>query len=416
MMTLPTFKALVTPAAPILYFLAAVAWYSLALRFYRFRHAIVPVMVLFNWFSLRAVNYWPNEGFGSFWGLVVCIWATHASSTVLLEAPRLTIDGLGPLQSLPWYTQAWETWLNPRLIFTSGAERQTKRPRYGKGTQQSMWSFIVEKSAKLAVYSAIFFYLVPNFIFPTPFAPLAATDFDSTRQTYFRRLLIPGYGEPVTARETYIRAIFTVIWALNGYLFVDGGHCVLALFFVVVLRVHSPSDWRPIYGSLSHASSLRGFWGKFWHRLVVIPYSNFGQFVATSAFGLKPSSPLTKLIISAFIFTLSGMEHSLTAWNINDKLWHLDTWFFVLQFVACAAETAVVGSATMTLLARTGPFKNRLVRKVIGFGWVFLFFFWSAPKWQYPRLDLVVKEMAAPQVDQDLVPDWWLEQLEKLNL
>lgn len=306
--------------------------------------------------------------------------------------------------------------MNPRMLFTNRVENLNQRPRHGGGSHQSMWAFIVEKCAKLAVYSAIFLFVVPRFVFPTPFEPLSLEDFDTTRQIYFRRLLIPGYGEPVTARETYIRVIFTVIWALNGYLLVDGGHCVLALFFVVVLRAHSPSDWRPIYGSLRHASSLRGFWGKFWHRLVVIPYSNFGQYVATTGFGLKQGSPLTKLIISAFIFTLSGMEHSLTAWNVNDKLWHLDTWFFVLQFLACAAETAVLGSATMTLLASTGPFRNRMVRKLMGFGWVFLFFFWSAPKWQYPKLDLIIKEMAPPQVDTDLVPDWWLEQLEKLNM
>ncbi len=377
--------------APVVPFVASNAVYALALRSYRERWLWLAPLLYCHYLSLLGSSYWPAGGLDSLWALLICIWTSHSVSLLFLEDHAFQVDGRGAFEKQTWYWKYWISWNNVRLLFTSRAENRTRRLT-ASCEGQSRYSFAAHRVAKLALYWAWNNHIQAH-VLPGPFVPLYAADFDPTRQVFFRRILLDQQN-PVTLREVALRAVFALFWAVGGYVLVDGAHSALSLFFVVVLRVNKPHEWPPIYGSLRHAHSLRGFWGKFWHRLVVIPYGNIGKLLAERCLGFQPASLPHKLIVACAIFVISGMSHAVAAWQLGDHAcWHLDIWWFFLNFVASAAESAV----SFKLSRKTGLYDaprsgiqalldNSIVRKCLGFAWVFLFFFWSVPKWQYPKL------------------------------
>lgn len=372
------------PIIPLTNLCISIAIYALALDARSKRWIWLAPLLCFQYLALATTDQWPNNGIDSLWGLLVCIWISHSISVLLLEDRDLLVDTIWAAGKRPWYWQAWMTWNNPRLLGISREERHTPRPFLG---QHSLAIFTFVRSGKVAAYLLASTYVQP-LIIPGAFMPFLATDFDEIRQTYFRRILLEP--ESITARETTLRAVFAIFWAWGAYAMVDGAHSALSVVFVSILRVDQPNQWPPIFGSMRDTQSLRKFWGAFWHRLVVLPYSNYGKFIAERAFGFRPGSSPHKLLVAFTIFFISGVAHAVVAWQLGDQCgWHLDIWWFCLNFVASAAES-IVGSKFLRSSGKpqTGP-NRRLathLRTCCGYGWVYAFFFWSVPKWQYPKV------------------------------
>lgn len=400
MLAMPTSHTWLGPAMPLVPFFISIVIYSLVLRSYRQRWLWLAPLLYCDYLAFSGSAYWPKDGIDSLWGLLICIWTFHSLSVLFLEDHTFLVEGKGVFEKQTWCWKFWATWNNPRLLFTSRAENRTPG---ALREDQSLSAFAAGRLAKLVIYWILSHHVQP-LILPGPFVPLYAADFDGTRQTYFRRILF-DQQHPITARETSLRAIFAFFWAMGAYVMVDGIHSALSLLFVVVLRVDHPGEWPPIYGDLRKAHSLRGFWGQFWHRLVVIAYGNIGKLFAEQCLGLRPASLPYKSIVACFIFVLSGVAHAAVAWQLGDRCcWHLDIWWFFLNFVASATESFVC----ITLSRHACPFgaprsqkpaflDSSITRKCLGFAWVFLFFFWSVPKWQYPKLYSIIMELSNPK-------------------
>lgn len=239
---------------------------------------------------------------------------------------------------------------------------------------------------------------VQPLVFPGAFMPFQPSDFDNVRQTYLRRLFSSSH--PIALGETRLRATFAIFWAWSAYAAVDGAHAALSVLLVVVLRLDQPHEWPPIYGHLRDASSLHGFWGKFWHRLVALPYGNYGKWIAEKVFGLQPRSSLHKLVVAFAIFLISGLTHSAVAWQLGGCGWYSDVWWFCMNFMANALEGAVWTKILhCTAMPHDGsvPRLRYFVQKCLGFMWVFAFFFWSVPKWQCPKVHCLFADVASSQ-------------------
>lgn len=122
------------------------------------------------------------------------------------------------------------------------------------------------------IYATLQLY---NYLFNN-FVELEGTDFLPTKFTYFRRL------PTVTLRETLIRTWLVCYWTAYSVALYTGFHDVLALFFVGTC-LDSPTEWPPLFGSIKDATSIRGFWGKFWHRLVYRSYTSYGVFISKNS-------------------------------------------------------------------------------------------------------------------------------------
>ena len=103
------------------------------------------------------------------------------------------------------------------------------------------------------------------------------------------------------------------------------------------------------------------------------------------------------MCVAFVVFLLSGIAHAAAAWRLGDRFWALDIAWFVVCFAAGAFESVVVGLLRPTFIAARQErvwrwMKRSALARLFGFGWVFLFFFWSVPKWQYPKLYASIQE------------------------
>lgn len=138
-----------------------------------------------------------------------------------------------------------------------------------------------------------------------------------------------------------VRAIVSVQWIWSAYFFMQFYHSLMAVLFVALLRFDQPEDWLPLFGSIREACSIRGFWGRFWHRVTVPTYGYYSRCFTRRCMGIQPNSRLEKTIIPLLIFTMSGVSHSLVGWGLGDVGLSRDILFFEVNFLGAAVETAV---------------------------------------------------------------------------
>ncbi|KAG2022028.1 hypothetical protein GB937_004122 [Aspergillus fischeri] len=232
----------------------------------------------------------------------------------------------------------------------------------------------------------------------------SAEDFEPSRQILIRRMLSLQPEPPFTAREMQIRFYVSVYWIWIAYLMLELCNTVLALFFVVILRLDNPEDWTPLFGSPLQAYSIRRFWTKFWHRLAVAPCVSSGRMITRRVARLQPGSQHEKISIAFWAFFVSGIFHVVADWASGEPCYLIDDmFFFVANFLAGAIESAI-GKGLENAMKRSkngmvrGLLRSGIVRKMIGYIWVLGFMFWITPKWQYRKLHASLTEFSDPQL------------------
>lgn len=373
------------------------------------RWVVAPFIFLFAGLSFRHLSKLPSWlGLDSLWGLFITIYVAHITAALYTEKwtlasteePSTIMPGGSECRSLMQskmdFRAAYRIWSNPRRldllhdkITTAGGQRGSSSMRY----------FIFVRAAKLCCY-AIIHQVISSQIFPGCFRPMSIDDFSPRRERYLSRIIrsnlfatIPSSTTgDITLRETLLRAFLAIDWAMAAYLVLEGCHHVFALLFVCVLRLDSPADWPPLFGDIRQITSIRRFWGGFWHRLAVGPYGSHASAFSQKIAGFKRGSKSDKFCVTFCIFLCSGLAHSAVSWQMGQRcgVWRDVAWFMA-NFVAGAAE-AGVQSVCATLARSVGwgraydGFASGRWGKVFGVLWVFAFFFWSVPKWQFPKI------------------------------
>ncbi|KZF26455.1 hypothetical protein L228DRAFT_235525 [Xylona heveae TC161] len=358
----------------------------------------LPFLCLFaSWSVATMQNFtWP-EGLGNLWGLSILIWIPHVLSVFFIETDTRMVttsfDGMSITTPKKWdMMAAYKLLFNTRLINTLQQAPGMKRAR----RPMTMLEFLVTRLSKLFVYWLLHTQIEP-LLYPKFFLPFSAEDFAPSRQVYFRRLLSFSQtaGPPVTLRETLLRATVVLHWIFSAVYEIDSAHTFLSILFVAVLRVDKPSEWPPLFGSLLQAYNLRRFWAHFWHRIAYRPYTNVGKLVSRQILSLKPRSGADNAVVAFTVFFVSGLVHSLISWCAGDKHFYmLDTLFFICNFAAGAVEVFVSKHASVLKTIDQYHWLQNPKRqatlmvcsKAAGLVWVFGFFFWILPKWQYPRV------------------------------
>jgi hypothetical protein len=229
----------------------------------------------------------------------------------------------------------------------------------------------------LTLYAVDQFY---NYLYetvvPTYIDPIDVYDMLPSKQTYFRRL------STVTLRETVIRAWLLVHWTGYSYKLYTSLHHISALIFVGI-GLDESKEWPSLHGNLSEATSIRYFWGKFWHRGGYRSYTSYGKFISLHILRLPRNSIIGKLFINGFVFVLSGVVYAVMLKQMGFSCGALDeVKFYASHYVALLAEMEV--QTAFKKLTR-GYRLNRVVSNAIGYLWVFGFLFYSLPKSQYGK-------------------------------
>ncbi|KAK7705255.1 hypothetical protein SLS64_008091 [Diaporthe eres] len=175
---------------------------------------------------------------------------------------------------------------------------------------------------KLPLYYYLYTSILPSIFAETIFR-LDTPDVAET--ALFTRL-----GD-ITAREVVVRSYTAVVWIWESLVLLDGTNAVLAII-AVLSGLDRPGDWPSLFGNPCAACGLRNFWSRFWHRLAVRSYSQFGRFAATCV--PVSSKRVQKSVVAFVVFLLSGLSHSAVSWRLGHVDWHIDLQWFMFNFAA----------------------------------------------------------------------------------
>ena len=374
---------------PVLSLTFSAAVFSVALHCSNQRHRLylLPFFIIFSIFSFTASKYfWFIPSLVSLWSQGVSLYILHIIS--LLHIEKWPVPYFSAQLSTQQYTASnrqryfdlratYKLWGNPQLLPQMIAPNAHSPP---EAQPYSVFFFL--RLIKLPIYYYLHSYVIPS-LFSETIVEIFPEDVSPVQQTLLRRF------QEVTAREIVIRGYTATVWILESLIFLDGANAILACFFVTV-GIDHPSEWPALFGSPISATSLRKFWSRFWHKLAVRPFTNYGKVVAHSL-GLQPESFAFKTIVACVVFGLSGISHSAVSWQLGQRDWYLDIWWFFLNFLSCLVE--VMCLSAMRSFAKSMRWSRELkiiedswFGKLIGIAWVFGFFLWSTPKWKYPGI------------------------------
>ncbi|KAI1465989.1 membrane bound O-acyl transferase family-domain-containing protein [Daldinia caldariorum] len=216
-------------------------------------------------------------------------------------------------------------------------------------------------------------------------------DFTPDQEPILRRLLERDEDDPVSRHQLLLRAFICVSWIWTNVLVLESYHALLSLLFVVVLRFDGPADWPPLFGSPAEAWTVRRFWGRFWHRIASPTFRVYAEAFSQHILKLEPGSAVEKVVVAFEIFLSSGLIHAVTAWKVGQGEGRRDLLFFCAYYFVIGGE--ILASKLFGNLVKGTRYEVLLkdsrvcaVGKALGFVWVFAWFFWSTPRWLYPKI------------------------------
>ncbi|KAI1099570.1 hypothetical protein F4804DRAFT_349277 [Jackrogersella minutella] len=186
--------------------------------------------------------------------------------------------------------------------------------------------------------------------------------------------------------ELFIRTIVSFHWIWTTYANITLAHGLLSILFVVILKWDLESEWPCLFGSLSEAYTLRRFWGVFWHRLHVAPFEAY----MPSYLSRKEEEEhwwrhwARNSLRSLWIFFFSAGCHTIVQLVVMQRNTMVQEFrFFLSNYAACSIETVVWSVVQRKRVQYVGP---RIWMRLLGYVWVFGFFFCTVPAWKYPLI------------------------------
>jgi hypothetical protein len=327
---------------------------------------VLGMAIFFGADSLRLIPY--SRG----WIPIVLGLTLHTTSILIVDR---TLVLPGPKYLPQQLKTTFRIWTNfRRLPLVAG---DTSAPSHdGKNRT----AFAIRKCCRiLALYFA--HHLVTLFVSETlRQLHIMLWDFAPSKQK-----LLPA----IIRRDLILRAIMSVQWIWSTYLVLTVPHELLSIFHVSILRWDLPSQWPPLFGSITDAYSLRRFWGVFWHRLHVATYQAYMPSFLLHYYEQKylseeqKHSPGYRTAKKAFralwMFLCSAMCHAIVNWvalrrtNIRQEMK-----FFLSNYALCLVETILgrIFGGVMVL-------KGSILKRLLGYSWVMFVFFTIVPAWQY---------------------------------
>ncbi|ORY04455.1 membrane bound O-acyl transferase family-domain-containing protein [Clohesyomyces aquaticus] len=218
--------------------------------------------------------------------------------------------------------------------------------------------------------------------------------FADAKIPFFTRL------QDVTIEDVAMRFITTISSIIITYLLFQAMYTCAAIL-AVGSGLSTPNRWRPLFGSIRDARSLRRAWSLFWHQAMSSCLTGPAKYLTFRLLRLPRRSLISRYILTTIVFVLSGCMHLCadTAAGIPISESGVVR-FFATQALGLVIEDFVQGawriveeeggkSWTLPPIWRArwkAPKKSgvRWWQKGIGYVWVVAWLAWSMPVWTYP--------------------------------
>ncbi len=318
--------------------------------------------------------------------------ALHTTCVLCIERTVVTVERASPLQRL---RTGFRVAANIRRLSLLDFNPS-------KHTEPQRASFAALRCIRAASFLAL--HHVGAILVARLCVALHATlaDFSPDRQG-----LVPS----TSPRELFLRVAVSCQWIWSTYLALTGAHDLAAVFFVAVLRWDAPGEWPPLFGPIGRATSLRRFWGVFWHGLHIHVFDGYltalvnistATICRTSRAwrGRQPSparqqpegtahesqttrprdgGPLWNTFRALWMFGISAGCHAAANWIVMRKANTAGEFrFFLANYVVCVVETVVERK-----LVRQWTEKHGWWTRVVGYSWVVVVMLSLSPGWQY---------------------------------
>ncbi|ESK94325.1 hypothetical protein Moror_8190 [Moniliophthora roreri MCA 2997] len=191
---------------------------------------------------------------------------------------------------------------------------------------------------------------------------------------------VPAFhvGGPSVADSAFFwRCMNTAAFGVSAATSMSAMYDIL-LVVSVSMKLSKPYEWPPLFGSVEHASNLRGFWGRTWHQLLrptILPY---GRYTAANILRLHRRTMTYNLVACYVAFLISGLMH-----QFGDTAMHRSftagrsILFFPLQAVGITIESVVAYMFRSITGEAWWP-------RWVGYLWVFSWFVWCSPIYMDP--------------------------------
>lgn len=262
-------------------------------------------------------------------------------------------------------------------------------------------SFLAKKTVVFLIrYLAICFYADPtlNWFLPPGSAPWSHEDYAPSKRAFLSRILLPRLFnsasnnlQPLNSRDVLIRFYLGLDQIIPDYLLLSALHDLCAIFFVAT-GIDQPDEWPPFFGSITEAFTIRNYWGRFWHHLIYRSYSAHATAFSSNILHIKTGTSTSRYINNTLTFILSGLSHVIADMVMPGpkcRKWLVLVWYGT-QMVAMVVEELMQKSwAKLEAKLPLGP-RGRslmvLIRRMVGYCWVFAFLSWISVQTTFPAV------------------------------
>lgn len=335
----------------------------------------------------------------------------------LIALPGLLLAPHGSLSRTKSLHVAWQTWNNPREF--DAPMMVPIRADLSKGSIiDPRLLFAAQRFSKIMALYLLDTRIIQRYLMLPVMLKVQLNDLGPDKEILFRRLLFSGTAT-FSSFEVALRLLLPLQWLWSNFLYLERYHDCLAIILVSILQVDSTKSWPPLFGNITEAYSVKRFWGKFWHRIVAHRLAVLARPLSRHVFCARPGSTLDKINIAFGIFLFSGLGHAVVAWRAGEGHVLRDVFFYVANFCVAAVEVTVQKMARRwgdrkALLNVEHEQQTRfqaalkLAARGLGYSWVYLWFVWVTPRWQYPKL----RTLRQAQLDLEMVLLFGIENVE----
>ncbi|KAM0794859.1 membrane bound O-acyl transferase family-domain-containing protein [Usnea florida] len=196
-----------------------------------------------------------------------------------------------------------------------------------------------------------------------------------SREPFLTRLTM------VTREEMAVRLTLAAAYWVDLYCMLQvmvGASSIVAAF----VKPGETSKLRPWFGSLAHAYTVRGFWGKFWHQKFRNDFQGPAKFLTHNILHLKRGSLPARYSTLSFVFFISGLVHFASDLGRNMPPSHSGA----LRFFCTCALGIMLEDAVQAVYRRLVGHGGGLGTRIAGYVWTGTFLGWATPCWGYPQL------------------------------
>ncbi|KAK0719124.1 membrane bound O-acyl transferase family-domain-containing protein [Lasiosphaeris hirsuta] len=345
------------------FFTSAYVFFGLAIQLparSKTRYALAALNAASGAAALKSAG---NGGFAfsQLWALATVNVALHAFSLLAIEGTMVDMQTL-PILQRP--RTAWRHWSNIRRLEILGQPQTLDTDYLAFAGNKCLRVIGLWRLCQLEVRIA-------TEIFRSLDIPISAS-------------LTPLPTPLPSSEHLLFWAFETTRWMIYTWWALSAAHDFFSILFISILRWDEPHEWPPLFGSISEAYSLRRFWGVFWHRLnrsladAYLP-------LACLTLGLKGNKDTVHPALRAlWVFLFSVVFHAAAncaQFGRPDITKEMK--FFMANFAVCYAET-VAGRVWRGLWGgKRVKSQPGLLRRMLGYVWVYLVFFMLYPTWQW---------------------------------